>query len=175
MTVDGRAQAVDLVILEERSGDFGESRRPMMMMSDAPVCTADPELTRFVVVIRYLGASRFLDLEAPELRFRTARTPRLSRRHVVNWARRSRFMHLIGLGLVLEQHQRCQQRYEDYAIADISKVQEIQSTVAPRLGSSLPAPAVLGANVPSAGLIPSLPNQLGTSSLEVAPYLRICR
>jgi hypothetical protein len=54
---------------------------------------ADPELTRLAVVVVYLGASRFLDLEALLLRFGTARTPRLSRRHVVNWARRSRFMH----------------------------------------------------------------------------------
>jgi hypothetical protein len=38
MAAEDRAQAVDLVILEERSGDFGESRRPMMMMSDAVYC-----------------------------------------------------------------------------------------------------------------------------------------
>jgi hypothetical protein len=61
-----------------------------MMMSEV---FADPELTRLAVVVVYLGASRFLDLEALLLRFGTARTPRLSRRHVVNWARRSRFVH----------------------------------------------------------------------------------
>jgi len=90
MIAENRAQAVDHVVVEERSGDFGESGSPVMMMSEV---FADPELTRLAVVVVYLGASRFLDLEALSLRFGTARTPRLSRRHVVNWARRSRFMH----------------------------------------------------------------------------------
>ena len=61
------------------------------MMSDV---VADPELTRLVVGVVYLGARRCLDLEALELRFRTARTPRFSRRHVVDCARCSRFMHV---------------------------------------------------------------------------------
>jgi hypothetical protein len=88
-----RAQAVDHVFVEERSGDFGEQRRPVMMMSEV-IADPDPELTRLVDVIVYLGESMCLDLEALNLRFRTARTPRFSRRHVVDCARCSRFMHV---------------------------------------------------------------------------------
>jgi hypothetical protein len=67
-----------------------------MMMSEV-IADPDPELTRLVdVIVSYTSvpASVYLDLEALELRFRTARTPRFSRRHVVDCARCSRFMHV---------------------------------------------------------------------------------
>jgi hypothetical protein len=87
MAAENRAQTVDHVVVEERADDSGEESQGVspIVMSEVIVTLNSPESLLYTSVQSASVSCVCLDLEELRLRFRTARTPRLSKRHVVNW------------------------------------------------------------------------------------------